>query len=138
MTLNQIPLVKILFSLVFVWASALTLFLIFSLIFLFLYKINIFNCNILLNIDFSKTYALTGLVWSLGGVLQLEIAGLFNKIFEYYQDKEQIPSYIVRRIIDNPDTPIRTFMKNFFFRNLMFGFFLIIIGHVFQIISCFI
>ncbi|HEC0038737.1 hypothetical protein [Acinetobacter baumannii] len=138
MTLNQIPLVKIVFSLVFIWASALTLFLIFSLIFLFLYKINIFNCNILLNIDFSKTYALTGLVWSLGGVLQLEIAGLFNKIFEYYQDKDQIPSYIVRRIIDNPDTPIRTFMENFFFKNLMFGFFLIIVGHVFQIISCFI
>ncbi|EXA92924.1 hypothetical protein J527_2292 [Acinetobacter baumannii 1267820] len=70
--------------------------------------------------------------------MQLEIAGLFNKIFEYYRDKEKIPSYIVREIIDNPDTPIKTFIRNFLFKNLMFGFFLIVIGHVFQIISCFI
>ncbi|EHU3337108.1 hypothetical protein WAI61_17465 [Acinetobacter baumannii] len=129
---------QIIFSLVFIWASILTLFLVLCLFFLGLYIIGIFYCNVLINIDFAKTCALTGLLWSLSGVLQLEIAGLFNKIFEYYRDKEKIPSYIVREIIDNPDTPIKTFIRNFLFKNLMFGFFLIVIGHVFQIISCFI
>jgi hypothetical protein len=80
-----------------------------------------------------------GLVTALAGVVQLEISGLFTKVIDHYSDEMKYPygppSYITRQIIDNPDTPIRTKVRNVLFFNMRTGFWLIVCGTILQIIG---
>lgn len=80
-----------------------------------------------------------GLVTALTGVVQLEISGLFTKVIGHYGDETKYPygppSYITRQIIDNPDTPIRTQIRNLLFFNMRTGFWLIVCGTILQIIG---
>lgn len=77
-----------------------------------------------------------GLLFDIAGIVQLEISGLFDEILEEYGDDEKYPygppSHITRQIIDNPDTPIRTWLRNTAFFDRRTGFKLIVVGFAFQ------
>ena len=76
-------------------------------------------------------------MFDLAGIVQLEISGLFERIIDKYGDVEKYPSgppsHITRKIIDNPDTPIRTYVRNLPFYELKTGFRLIVIGCALQL-----
>lgn len=80
-----------------------------------------------------------GLLLTITGVIQLEISGLFDKVIAHYVDDEKFPdgppSYITREIIDNPDAPILSWLRNICFFNLRTGFWLIVVGTVAQILA---
>lgn len=86
-----------------------------------------------------KLVITTGLFAIVTGVVQLEISGLFDKVLEEYCSDEKYPygppSYITREIIDNPDTPVRTWLRYKCFFEVRTGFWLIVIGTLFQIIG---
>lgn len=77
-----------------------------------------------------------GLLFDIAGIVQLELSGLFDDIMRQYGDAEKYPygppSNITRHIIDNPDTPIRTWIRNKLFFERRTGFELIFLGFVFQ------
>lgn len=79
----------------------------------------------------------TGLLATLTGVVQLEVAGLFTKILERYGDEEEYPYgpplYITREVIDNPDTPIRTWLRTYAFFKPSTGFWFIVVGTLAQV-----
>ncbi|UTH74649.1 hypothetical protein [Chromobacterium sp. IIBBL 290-4] len=83
-----------------------------------------------------KLLATAGLSATLTGVVQLEVAGLFTKILDEYGDDERYPygppSYITREIIDNPDTPVRTWLRDKAFFKPATGFWLIVVGTLIQ------
>jgi hypothetical protein len=85
----------------------------------------------------SKWIESAGLIFDIAGVVQLEISGLFEDFLEKYGDDEKYPygppSHITREIIDNPDTPIRTWIRNTAFFEKRTGFWLLVLGFVFQI-----
>ncbi|NCB58320.1 MAG: hypothetical protein EOM46_12645 [Gammaproteobacteria bacterium] len=85
----------------------------------------------------SKWLATSGLLSTITGVTQLEISGLFEKLIQHYENEEQYPfgppSHVTREVIDNPDTPIRTWVRNVSFFNLKTGFWLIIGGTLIQV-----
>ena len=87
----------------------------------------------------SKWLSSAGLLFDLAGIVQLEISGLFERIIEKYGDDEKYPhgppSYITRRIIDDPDRPIRTYLRNMLFFELKTGFRLIVLGCAFQLLG---
>ena len=87
----------------------------------------------------AKWIATSGLLGTVAGVFQLEVSGLFEKIFERYDDTEKFPygppSYITREIIDNPDRPFRTWLRNVCFFNASTGFWLIVLGTLTQIVA---
>ena len=78
-----------------------------------------------------------GLLATVAGVVQLEVSGFFDKIMEEYGDDEKYPygppSRITREIIDNPDTPIRTWLRNVMFFRVRTGFWLIVLGTLVQV-----
>lgn len=84
-----------------------------------------------------KLLATSGLLSTIAGLVQLEISGLFKRIFDEYNDEKKYPygppSYITREIIDNPDTPIRTSIRNYVYFNTSTGFWLIVFGTLVQI-----
>jgi hypothetical protein len=83
--------------------------------------------------------ATAGLLATVTGVVQLEVSGLFEKIRERYGDEEQHPygppSHITREIVDNPDRPVGTWLRNICFFNLKTGFWLIVIGTLVQALA---
>jgi hypothetical protein len=87
--------------------------------------------------EHSKWLSSAGLMFDLAGIVQLEISGLFERIINKYGDEEKYPggppSHITRRIIDDPDKPIRSYLHNLLFFELKTGFRLIVIGCVFQL-----
>ncbi|QLA80630.1 MULTISPECIES: hypothetical protein [unclassified Acidovorax] len=78
-----------------------------------------------------------GLLATLAGVVQLEVSGFFDKIMQEYGDEEKYPygppSRITREIIDNPDTPTRTWLRNMLFFRVRTGFWLIVLGTLVQV-----
>jgi hypothetical protein len=84
-----------------------------------------------------KWLSSAGLMFDLAGIVQLEISGLFDRILNKYGDEQKYrygpPSHITRRIIDNPDKPIRSYLHNLLFFELKTGFRLIVLGCVFQL-----
>lgn len=80
-----------------------------------------------------------GLLATAAGVVQLEVSGLFQKIMEFYGDEEKFPygppSHITRQIIDNPDKPFATWVRNKCFFNVRTGFWLIVIGTLVQVLA---
>ena len=80
-----------------------------------------------------------GLMFDVGGVIQLHISGLFDKLVDEYGDEEKYPygppSHITRRIIDNPDTPIRMWIRTFLFLESTTGLYLLLVGFAFQLMG---
>jgi hypothetical protein len=80
----------------------------------------------------SKWLSTSGLLFDIAGIVQLEISGLFDKIFEEYNDVYKYPggppSNITRPIIDDPDRPFRTGLRNWLFFEHRSGFYLIALG----------
>lgn len=62
----------------------------------------------------------------LASVLQLKLSGWFDAVLAEYADVEKYPygppSAITRQIIDNPDAPIQTAIRNFLFFDAETGF----------------
>jgi hypothetical protein len=73
------------------------------------------------------------------GQSPVEVSGLFKKIMEVYGDEEKYPygppSYITRQIIDNPDRPARTWLRNVSFFDIRTGFWLIVGGTLVQVVA---
>jgi hypothetical protein len=87
----------------------------------------------------AKWLATAGLLATIAGVFQLEISGLFQKIMDFYGNKDKFPygtpSHITRQIIDNPDWPFATRVRNTCFFNVATGFWLIISGTLVQVLA---
>jgi hypothetical protein len=85
----------------------------------------------------AKLLGTAGLLATVTGVIQLEVSGFFEKIFEHYDNEKKYPygppSYVTREVIDNPDRPISTWFRNTCFFNARTGFWLIVIGTLIQI-----
>jgi hypothetical protein len=77
-----------------------------------------------------------GLMFDVGGVVQLHISGLFDEIVQKYGNEEKYPfgppSHITRRIIDDPARPIRMWIRTFLFLESTAGFYLLLAGFAFQ------
>lgn len=75
----------------------------------------------------------------MAGVVQLHVSGLFDQIISEYSDEEKYPfgppSYITRRIIDDPDAPIRSWLGSFVFLQANTGFYLLLAGFAFQLVG---
>lgn len=86
-----------------------------------------------------KWVGTSGLLATATGVVQLEVSGLFEKILTHYGDAEKYPygppSYITREIIDNPDRPFSTWLRNTCYFNARTGFWLIVIGTMIQVVA---
>ncbi len=52
----------------------------------------------------------------MAGIVQIDVSGLIGKVLEHFGDEEKYrggpPLYIIREVIDNPDTPVCTWMRN--------------------------
>lgn len=87
----------------------------------------------------SKWLGSSGLLATIAGVVQLEVSGLFKTISDQFfnEDKNQknIPSYITRRIIEDPDRSFSSWVRYILFFNLRTAFWLIIIGTFIQIVA---
>jgi len=87
----------------------------------------------------SKLIGTSGLLATLAGVLQLEVSGLFTKIFEEYGDVEKYPygppSYITREVIANPDSLALVWLKGVAFHNPATGFWCIVVGTLLQVVA---
>lgn len=87
----------------------------------------------------SKWIASAGLLAVVTGVVQLEVSGLFEKIMEHYGDTEKYPygppSRITREIIDNPDRPLATWLRNICYFNVSTGVWLIVLGTLTQVVA---
>lgn len=87
----------------------------------------------------AKWLATAGLLATATGVVQLEVSGLFERILDHYGNAEKYPvgppSYIAREIIDNPDSPIATRVRNVCFFNARTGFWLIVVGTLVQVFA---
>ena len=86
-----------------------------------------------------KWLGTSGLLATAAGVFQLEVSGFFDKIMGEYGDSEKYPygppSHITREIIENPDTPLRTWVRNALFFRVRTGFWLIVLGTFMQVIA---
>jgi hypothetical protein len=75
----------------------------------------------------------------MSGVVQLEVSGLIDKLIQHFGDDTRYPygppSSITREIIDNPDTPVRTGLRNMLFFNMKTGFWLILTGTALQVVG---
>ena len=85
----------------------------------------------------SKLVNSAGLLFDVAGVVQLSISDLFTEILEKYGDEQAFPlgppSAITRMIIDNPDAPVRTGVRNTLFFSARTGFYFLLIGFVGQL-----
>lgn len=57
--------------------------------------------------------------FGLSAIFQARASGWFDSVLEFYGDDEKFPygppSPITREIVDNPDTPVRTWLRNTLF-----------------------
>jgi hypothetical protein len=84
-----------------------------------------------------KWLTTAGLLLDIAGIVQLELSGLFDKIIEQYEAKDDYPggppSNTTRQLIDDPERPISTGLRNILFFKRRTGFYLIVFGFVFQL-----
>jgi len=91
--------------------------------------------------DAQKWISTASVLFGLAGIVQLDISGLFEHWLERYGDEEKYPSgppsHITRQIIaiDDPDTPMRSWLRNIAFTDKRTGFYLIILGGALQLFS---
>lgn len=87
----------------------------------------------------AKWVSTSGLLATVTGVVQLEVSGLIERILTYYGDADKYPygppSYIIREIIDNPDRPFATWLRNTCYFNARTGFWLIVLGTMTQALA---
>ena len=80
-----------------------------------------------------------GLLFDVGGVVQLHISGLFDEILSLYGDEEKFPSgppsHITRKIIDDPDSPVMMWIRTNLFFEGKTGFYFLLAGFVFQLLG---
>lgn len=80
-----------------------------------------------------------GLIFDIAGVVQLEISGLFEHWLEKYGDVKKYPSgppsHITRQVIDNPDSPVRMWLRDMIFYDRRTGFWLLVLGFLFQLVA---
>ena len=85
----------------------------------------------------AKWIGTAGLLATITGVVQLEVSGFFDKVIKHYMNEEEYPygppSYITREIIDNPDRPVSTWLRNVCFFSVKTGFWLIVLGTMSQV-----
>jgi hypothetical protein len=83
--------------------------------------------------------ATAGLFLEATGVAQAVASDLFEKIFEKYSDQNAYPygppSRITRQIIDNPDTPIRTWIRNTLLFDARTSLYMVLAGIAVQVIA---
>jgi hypothetical protein len=84
-----------------------------------------------------KLVGSSGLFLDIAGIIQLEISGAFETLTNKYGNVDQYPygppSHITRQIIDNPDTPIRTGLRNILFFEHRTGIWFLIAGFALQL-----
>jgi hypothetical protein len=72
-------------------------------------------------------------------ILQLRIVGWFDTVISEFGDEEKYPygppSYITRQIIDDPDHPVRTAIRNYFLFDANFGAHLAIVSLVVAMVA---
>ncbi|MFA5170715.1 MAG: hypothetical protein WC426_04035 [Sulfuriferula sp.] len=87
----------------------------------------------------AKWVATSGSLATVAGMVQLEVSGLFKNILEHYGDEDKYPygppSYVSQEIIDNPEEPFLTGLRNICYFNVGTGFWLIVLGTIVQIIA---
>lgn len=78
-----------------------------------------------------------GLIFDIAGIVQLEISGLFEKILDRYGDEKKYPfgppSHITREMMDDPDRPVRAWLRDRMFYEHDTGFWLLVLGFAFQL-----
>jgi hypothetical protein len=89
------------------------------------------------HITIGKLVGSSGLFLDIAGIIQLEVSGAFGGLIDKYGNVDDYPygppSHITRQIIDNPDTPIRTGIRNLLFFEHRTGIWLLIAGFVLQL-----
>jgi hypothetical protein len=89
------------------------------------------------HITIGKLVGSSGLFLDIAGIIQLEASGAFGELIDKYGNVDDYPygppSHITRQIIDNPDTPIRTGIRNLLFFEHRTGIRLLIAGFVLQL-----
>jgi hypothetical protein len=89
------------------------------------------------HITIAKLVGSSGLFLDIAGIIQLEVSGAFGELIDKYGNVGDYPygppSHITRQIIDNPDTPIRTGIRNALFFEHRTGIWLLIAGFVLQL-----
>jgi hypothetical protein len=89
------------------------------------------------HITIGKLVSSSGLFLDIAGIIQLEASGAFGELIDKYGNVDEYPygppSHITRQIIDNPDTPIRTGIRNLLFFEHRTGIWLLIAGFVLQL-----
>jgi hypothetical protein len=89
------------------------------------------------HITIGKLVSSSGLFLDIAGIIQLEVSGAFGELIDKYGNVDDYPygppSHITRQIIDNPDTPIRTGIRNMLFFEHRAGIWLLIAGFVLQL-----
>jgi hypothetical protein len=80
-----------------------------------------------------------GLLFDVGGVVQLHISGLFDEILRTFGDEETFPSgppsNITRKIIEDPDAPVWMWIRSNLFFQATTGFYLLLMGFAFQLVG---
>jgi hypothetical protein len=80
-----------------------------------------------------------GLLFDIAGILQLEVAGVFQAVLQFLEGSEAadgtMPSRYVREVIDSPDRPIRTWLRNTLYFEPRTGLGLIILGCLGQLVG---
>jgi len=80
------------------------------------------------NIPSAKLANTASALLGLASMLQLRISGWFDGVMRIYSDQARYPygppSHVTREIIDNPDHPIRTWLRNALFFDPNFGAYL--------------
>src|SRR5438477_10732494 len=86
-----------------------------------------------------KWLSTSGYVFALAGIIQLDVSGLFERAVREYANETKYPygppSYITRQIIDNPDRPFRTRIRNGLFFDTRTGFYLVLLATFLQAIG---
>jgi hypothetical protein len=87
----------------------------------------------------SKWMAMAGLLATATGIIQLEVSGLFDELIAEFVDEKKYPygppSNITRQIIDNPDRPFYSWLRNIAIFSRRTGFWFIIVGTLTQVVA---
>lgn len=112
-------------------------------------RLKTFLCTLLLCAVFSfymafkghpgKWFSSVGLMLDIAGIIQLELSGAFEWAIEKFGDVDKYPggppSRITREIVDDPNHPIQTWIRNKLYFEHRTGLKFIIAGFFFQLLG---